>query len=297
MGPHPDWANVRLWDVPAALGERPGQFLAGTGILLAVAVLLYGAFSLALAILFPLVQGTLGGRWANGVTAALLFAYMGLLLLPLRRVLQGMHGRPLRSVLSMDGRFDAALCARSTVLWGGCLAPFLVLGLLEGSVSLSPDWPVAVLVGVAFLPLVLAQVSAEELLVRGYLCQGLQRWLGDPLVTCLASAVLFALLHEGVDWGNPWGQRLVLATMGFFLALVALRANRLEAAIGIHLAQNLYSVFMAGSFGGMLPSLFGSGERYAMSGDPTEVVSGLLVFAVLGGLYWLVGFRLGFLRQ
>lgn len=95
------------------------------------------------------------------------------------------------------------------------------------------------------LPLLLLQVSAEELLFRGYLQQQLAArfaarwvWMGLP-------AIVFASLHYNPEAGsNTW---LIIATT-FAFALIAAdlteQSGSLGAAIGLHFVNNFTSLLL-----------------------------------------------------
>ena len=86
------------------------------------------------------------------------------------------------------------------------------------------------------------QAATEELLFRGYLMQALGLIARRPSVIAFISACLFILPHVA----NPevaHGALLVLPqylVLGLLLAAVTLRDGRLELAIGIHVANNLF---------------------------------------------------------
>jgi uncharacterized protein len=86
------------------------------------------------------------------------------------------------------------------------------------------------------------QAATEELLFRGYLMQALGLIVRRPRVIAFISACLFILPHLA----NPevaHGALLVLPqylVLGLLLAAVTLRDGRLELAIGIHVANNLF---------------------------------------------------------
>lgn len=86
------------------------------------------------------------------------------------------------------------------------------------------------------------QTTAEELFFRGYLLQGMGLWTRRPVVLALANAIIFMLPHLA----NPEVAQdallvpLQYLVIGLLLAAVTLRDGRLELAIGIHAANNLF---------------------------------------------------------
>jgi len=100
-----------------------------------------------------------------------------------------------------------------------------------------------------FLVIILTpfQTSAEELLFRGYILQGMGHWIKQPVVLAILNGVIFALLHifNPEVGGGYW---LALANyfyIGFFLCLITVKDNRLELALGAHFGINFYAALVA----------------------------------------------------
>jgi len=99
-----------------------------------------------------------------------------------------------------------------------------------------------------FLPLVLLlspiQCCAEEVFFRGYLLQGFSSFIKNGWSLAVANGLLFVIPYLC----SPQSARepVVLAYMisyvftGCILALVTIRTNSLEAAIGMHMANNIF---------------------------------------------------------
>lgn len=87
--------------------------------------------------------------------------------------------------------------------------------------------------------LVPVQCYAEELVFRGYLMQTIGRWLKHPAWAIVLPAPLFMLGH-GYDL---WGQLSVL-TMGLLAGYLVWRTGGLEAAIALHVVNNLTAMGM-----------------------------------------------------
>ncbi len=110
----------------------------------------------------------------------------------------------------------------------------------------------AFVVGVLMIPI---QSSAEELLFRGYLLQGIgsrNPWLGVAV-----SSILFGLAHSanpeiekvGLVWGLSY-----YTCFGLFAALLTLWDKGLELAMGVHAANNIYSFLIVSYPDSVLPS-------------------------------------------
>jgi uncharacterized protein len=168
------------------------------------------------------------------------------------------HRRPMRTLVTPDRSFAWGRLLQGFLVWLGLVG---VLSLLEALVypgryiwSLDPARFLPFLVlALIFIPI---QTSAEELFFRGYLLQetGLQSqniWVLSSL-----SGLLFGLPHLL----NPEAavNYLLLGfyyfAFGFFLAFITLREGKLELALGVHAANNLFSVLIANYTITALPS-------------------------------------------
>jgi membrane protease YdiL (CAAX protease family) len=104
-----------------------------------------------------------------------------------------------------------------------------------------------------YLPLVLVvlgttplQAAGEEYAFRGYLAQAItvwsKRWTWVPV---LVTSLLFALAHGQQDPALFTDRFL----FGLVMALLVLRTGGLEAAIAMHVMNNLVAILGAGAFG------------------------------------------------
>ncbi|MFJ5998024.1 lysostaphin resistance A-like protein [Streptomyces sp. NPDC092370] len=91
---------------------------------------------------------------------------------------------------------------------------------------------VALAVLAALVPL---QAAAEEYVFRGWLTQAVGAFVRSPWLAVLPQAVLFAAAH---GWGTRWGF-LGLLVNGLVAGLLTIRTGGLEAAIALHVLNNL----------------------------------------------------------
>lgn len=139
-------------------------------------------------------------------------------------------------------------------------------------------WVMVVLV----LLLIPFQAAAEEYVFRGYLMQLVGGWLRHPAFAILLPIPLFVLGHGYDVWGA--------ASVGVFAAVAAWltwRTGGLEAAIGLHIANNV-CIFLLGSVGMV--------DANATSGTPIDLLTStvtMVVFALLADLW---ARRLGVVR-
>lgn len=105
------------------------------------------------------------------------------------------------------------------------------------------------------LPLALAglviQVTAEELVFRGYLQSQLAARFAHPGVWLVVPTVIFGLLHYAPETAGKNAGLLVVATMAFGLAAADLtaRAGTLGPAIALHLVNNVIAILLVANAG------------------------------------------------
>ncbi len=187
------------------------------------------------------------------------FAFAFLALLITARVI---HGRPAASLVAAGRPIRWGRLALGFLAWLA-LAAVITLGeelIFPGRYRLTLDLarllPFAA-VAVVLFPL---QSSAEELFFRGYLLQGLGLLTRSRLLLAVVTGLVFAGLHLE----NPEAGSEFWLVMGFYfafgaaLALITLRDDGLELALGIHAANNLFTALVANFKGSAVesPSIF-----------------------------------------
>lgn len=136
------------------------------------------------------------------------------------------------------------------------------------------DVNAAIISGVLILFLVPFQAAAEEVVFRGLALQVLGSWMRSPWLAIGLSSVAFALMHIYDIWGM-----LAVGIMGLVAAWLTWKTGGLEAAIAIHVLNNLVA------FGFMTAGSGGETGQVESTGGPGSVIGevvGLAVFA------WLV---------
>jgi uncharacterized protein len=161
------------------------------------------------------------------------------------------QSRPAGSVSSVLGRLRwgwLGLCLMlatvSTVLMlAGSVGLLYLTGDPDASLT-SGEWVGlgTFLGGLAMLvALVPLQATAEEYVFRGWLLQAVGAFTRSPWPAIAVQAVLFAALH---GWGTPWGF-IDLVAFGAILGWLTVRTGGLEAAIALHVTNNLISMGLA----------------------------------------------------
>ncbi len=235
---------------PARLYPQLWRLLLGILLILFIYI---GFFALMLVVLYPLVGPIEYFGWLlklqnptePGPTLFLLISFIGMFLAPVIAV-AACHFRGPGTLFGPRGETLRGFFLALAVL-------FPVYGALGAAnwVMSPPDPNLPLDSWLRYLPaavlLVLIQVTAEELIFRGYLPQQLAArfaarwvWMGVP-------AVIFAMLHYNPQaGGNAW--LIVGATLAFALIATDLteQTGSLGAAIGLHFTNNLFALLFVG---------------------------------------------------
>lgn len=245
-----------------------------------------GAASVALGLVDPAAGPATLGDSPIALALALL-SFLPLLLSPFV-VTVVLHGRPAGTLFGVARRVHWGRFAASFLLW---MTLYVLTALITTALGLSAyrlnaeftrTLPLA-LVGLVLLPI---QTSAEEVFFRGYLLQATGRLTRNPLVLGLVNGVLFALPHLA----NPevqWGLALAFGqwfAFGFAFTLLTLRTGALDAALGVHAANNITAFVLTGYRGGALPpvALFVTDNPDPAVGLAALVVMLAVALGVLG---------------
>ncbi len=103
------------------------------------------------------------------------------------------------------------------------------------------------------LPLLFVQISAEELIFRGYLQQELGARYSSPLIWILVPSLVFGALHWDTETFGDNAILIVIGTtlFGIFAADVTARTGNIGAAIGLHFTNNFFALFITSMQGDM----------------------------------------------
>ena len=244
----------RLARTPDHRWWRP---VAGTAfIVVGGAVLALGTF------LVVTVAAAIAGRPQNadgvpsfGALADLAWLFLSIaLLLPVTLLAARLiQRRPAGTLSSVTGRLRwrwLLVCLPIALV---AVVLFLVAGLgltagtggdtdLAGELAGWGPFAVSMLVLLLVVPV---QAAAEEYVTRGWLLQAVGVWFRSPWVPIAVQALVFAALH---GWGTPWGFADLLV-FGVVTGWLTVRTGGLEAAIALHVMNNLVSAALAAAYG------------------------------------------------
>lgn len=231
--------SAQLWRLVLGLGIATALFVA----------LVYTYFNLLAELVTQQEWPALAREIDHGSTPRGMLALLGifgLIILSLALVLRHLHGRTLRSLLgpwpaaAVDFmRVATALTALGTLLWllpePAAMAPVPGLDPLRWASLL----PLA-------LPLILVQVSAEEMVFRGYMQSQLAARFNSPFAWMLVPALVFGALHYNPETAGANAAVYVLTAFVFGLAVADLtaRSGTLGPAIALHFAINISALLL-----------------------------------------------------
>jgi uncharacterized protein len=101
------------------------------------------------------------------------------------------------------------------------------------------------------------QASVEELMFRGYLMQCIGLTAKRVFIPLLTTTLIFAALHSPNPEVQTYGMipmMISYCTIGLLLGIVTIMDEGLELAMGIHSANNLYSVLFVAFPSSVLPA-------------------------------------------
>ena len=193
------------------------------------------------------------------------------------------HRRPVGVLASVTGRVRWGLLVRLLGVALGVMVVSFVASLLlpgegSGDISVPPAGQLAGLLAVILLTTPL-QAAGEEVGFRGYLTQAVASWWRSPLAgTVVAGAVtaaLFALAH-GVQDPALFLDRLAF---GLTASWLVWRTGGLEAAVALHVVNNLVALLFSASTGQLEESITGSELAWSLAAldVATMVVFGAVV--------------------
>lgn len=94
------------------------------------------------------------------------------------------------------------------------------------------------------------QAAAEEYVFRGWLLQATGSFVRSPVLVLIPQAVLFAAAH---GWGTSWGFA-TLVVFGVSAGWLTIRTGGIEAAVALHVMNNVVAFGAAAAYAGELSS-------------------------------------------
>lgn len=238
---------------PARMSASPARLILGTVMVVAIYLSLLFMFANALpSFLGPGLLNALYDEDGPAYVLLLLFQF-GFMIVALSMVLRTIHRRQLRTLI---GRRDRAV--RDFWVCMTYLAPlyllFWIMPMPEGFQLEAHKRLIQWLLIVPLaLPLIMVQISAEELAFRGYLQSQLAARFRHPLIWMGIPSTLFGLLHYSPELAgeNAWMLVAWSAVFGAAAADLTARSGTLGPALALHFVNNVFAILFAAPEGEM----------------------------------------------
>lgn len=215
-----------------------------------------------------------------------LFFFAGIVL-----TIRGLHARSLRSLITPARQINwLRIFQGFSIFFLICAVEIAIsYGLAPQSFTLAFDLTSFL----GFLPVIFLltpiQTTAEELLFRGYLLQGIGSRMGRP-ASIVLSSILFMLLHANnpevftqASSSAKVGAFLYFFIVGAFLCWITLKDRTLELALGAHAANNMATFLLITSPNSALPTpaVFSTDEIEISLALPFYAALSMLIFSFI----------------
>jgi membrane protease YdiL (CAAX protease family) len=221
---------------------------------------------------------------------SLIFLYIGI---------RFIHERQFISLVNTDSKFSWRRIFKGGGIWFGLLTLGLIITLLLNPTNIngsfnSQNFLILLVISLIVFPV---QASFEELFFRGYLMQGIGRikirrlHIGllaeKPVIPLITTSIIFALLHFPNGANTLTSVDIVLQALiiGLTLGIITLGENRLETAMGVHIANNIFVALILNSPNGGLgniPSLLTDNSAPNLLSDiPIITLYALILLAII----------------
>ena len=201
------------------------------------------------------------------------------------------HKRKFISIINTVSKVDWGRILKGAGIWFAILTVGSLIELIIDPSSVKVTFNPSTFILLLLLSLLVfpLQASFEELFFRGYLMQAVGVLTKKPIIPLLVTSVIFAALHfwNGTNTITSVDIVLQVFIIGITLGIITLGENRLETAMGVHIANNIFvSVVVNSASGGFegLPSILTS---YGTPNPVTDVpIFVLYALALIGVVFW-----------
>ena len=173
-------------------------------------------------------------------------------LLALVYLIPGFHKRPFKTVINGGKKFRWKNFFYGWIVWIGVSAIYLfvMLKMYPNDFAVNNLTKTLVHVILASLILIPFQAGFEEVLMRGYVMQGVTTLAKNTWGPLMVTAVIFALLHSFNPEVGAYGFFTAMAQyllFGLIFGVIAIMDDGIEASIGAHAANNSFLCIMVTS--------------------------------------------------
>jgi len=152
-----------------------------------------------------------------------------------------------------------------------------------------------------FIPLLLIsfliiplQTTSEEILLRGYLTQGIAALTRSRLLAIILPGVIFGLLHSFNPEVKEFGFAIAMSqyiTFGLLFGLVAVMDDGIELAIGMHAANNIFMSLFVTSKSSVLQT---DAVFEQLNLNPMKDALSLIVVSIIAVVYFAYKYKWDF---
>lgn len=199
-----------------------------------------------------------------------------------------MHNKKFTSLINTTGKFDWMKLLKGAGIWTALMAALTFIPLLttaqDYQITFDPKtFGILIILSILAFPL---QASFEEIFFRGYLMQAFGLLSKKPVIPLLATSLIFALVHFFNGTDLQMSVMMVAGTMviGLMLGIIVLGENRLETAMGIHIANNMFVALIYNSTDsglGNLPSVITVQQADAVTGTIGIFIAAVAVIIII----------------
>lgn len=235
----------------------------------------------------------------KNILLAFLLAMFAFALLGLFIVVKRVHRKTLTSVITAYNKLRYKRVFFAFVVWAILITiiTFAAYFISPGNITVQFDplnFLLLVIVSALLMPI---QTSTEEILIRGYLMQGIALIFRNGIAPLIITSLLFGLLHMDNPEAKAYGWWVMLpyySVFGAFLGLLTLLDEGLELALGIHFANNFISSLLVTSPTGVLKT---DAIFLVKSDDPVMefvifIILALITFFIFWRKYRWTNFKL-----
>lgn len=183
-------------------------------------------------------------------------------------------------LINWNGKINYKSILWGFLIWFSLLIISLIIEVIEGESNLikTTDISMTLLFLITSILLTPIQILAEEILFRGYLIRFLKKIKNNSLFIILISSVIFASLHmlnPEVEDEKKFLFLVVYLIMSLYLTVLTVTFKGLEYSIGIHMANNFFTINFLNYPNSPLPSmpLYLSEDKI----EPGETIINLIV--------------------
>ena len=202
---------------------------------------------------------------------SLIFLYIGV---------RYIHERKFISLINTDSKFSWRRILKGGGIWFGILTLGLIITLLLNPTNLNVTFNSQPFITLLIISLIVfpIQASFEELFFRGYLMQGIGLTSKYPIVPLITTSIIFALLHFPNGGNALTSVDIVIQALiiGLTLGIITLGENRLETAMGVHIANNIFVALIVNTPNGGLGNI----PSIITDNSPPNILSDVPIIAL-----------------